>query len=1364
MYDAYAVPAKPGPIEVVQPDGTKLTIRVYGDEFAHYTTTDDGYGVFQAADGFYYYLNTSVKAKDAPARTSADIAAMRNAPNGVPWNELSARRDRRTAEMGIESYNEAIQRAFDGRQKAPDQNLKGIVILAEYQDVHFTIANPNTSFSNLLNQDGYSVNGATDSAKNYYKDNSDGLFDPSFDVYGPYRVSQNAVYYGGNNAYGDDLRPDIMVQEALQLAYADGVDFSQYVDPGTGRVRDVFVFYAGRGEADGGGANTIWPHRWPNKLYNFTVGGHRFTGYACAPELGPGNIIAGIGTFCHEFGHVITWPDFYDTDYTTNGSALTPEYYDVMASGSYNNSSRTPPTFTAVERFLLGWGAPVELTVPGNYELPHVSNNEYYIIRADDNTGDRGEYYLFETRSTSTHKWDSGMSGTRNGLFVMQIDRTNTYMDRWGNNRVNAYSAHPCARPVRASTSNEASWVFPGGGNVTTLSETSHSYFKPWNNTSHGRSLSNIAYSGGKVTFTLANSNYVPEDPIEFTVNVVNIDNMPIGGANVSLVYQTEADGSASTKKLSATNFTFSGTTTGSGAFKFDGNNTGYEDFTREGSFIASTTVGGVTHTSAIDIANGGSVTLKIGDAVSSTYDRKAWHGNYSTPFKYANDGQMIIGSRFAHSDFSTKNRIEIKGADYHLSSAANVELLIYNGYGTGDPAYTIPVSNVISGNTSYVDLTSYNIVLDPGAEIVLAYKLTGYDTYPASSDATSSAKGGLVKSTANGSWSTAGANWLIGLYYEEMKPTGITFDNATMNAFVGDMPTVSYNLIPEGSYTNLEWTSSDVNILTINKSTGVIKALRPGIATVTASSADFTGTATCEITVTPEIDGGLAVVVDNNEKTAKVSWTALADRTNWTVRWRALGSTGAYSRQDVGRATSYTITGLEWDTSYEVMVLNKRGDDLIWGETATTFRCEKATATGVTLTDETLDLVMGDMRQVGYQFIPEDGVAQLLWSSSDESVFRVGTDGTVKAIGPGTATLTAYSDDFEGTATCEITITPEIEGLVIDVNNFERTAAATWTPLVEREKWTVRWKINGGDFIASEVTEPGIVFTEIPLGARYEIFISGARADGQIWAETVGAFEGSDKPAAESVILSDTEIELFENQTHELTATTEPAEVFNSEIVWSSSDESVAIVDQNGLVTAVGAGTAVITATLVEGGISADCQVMVVREIAPITSVTVYQNDGEFHWNGSSHQGSYIVELFRGSTLVKSIATEGTYAYAALLAPATEYRLVVSTVREDGGSNSESFTFTTPALAEKFAYMNIKGTYTATEQVPLRVVDIQSAATSVSWKIGSATVNVEALSENAPVAELAAGRHEITATVVSTAGTEVITKIVNVQ
>ena len=145
------------------------------------------------------------------------------------------------------------------------------------------------------------------------------------------------------------------------------------------QIDKVFVYYAGYNQAEGGGASTIWPHR-SYIVTKVEFDGVRLGDYACTSELrsNAGGDMCGIGTFVHEFGHVLSLPDLYSTNYAgheTLGS------WDVMDNGSYNNMGRTPPTYSAYERFYLGWLEPKQLMRDAKCELEPLSiSNSAYLV------------------------------------------------------------------------------------------------------------------------------------------------------------------------------------------------------------------------------------------------------------------------------------------------------------------------------------------------------------------------------------------------------------------------------------------------------------------------------------------------------------------------------------------------------------------------------------------------------------------------------------------------------------------------------------------------------------------------------------------------------------------------------------------------------------------------------------------------------------------------------------------------------------------------------------------------------------------------------------------------------------------------
>ena len=197
--------------------------------------------------------------------------------------------------------------------------------------------------------------------------------------------------------------------------------------------------------------------------------------YACTSELrgASGSTMAGIGTYCHEFGHVLGLPDFYDTDGDDNGWARGLGSFSLMSGGNYNNYGRTPPYLNIEERNLLGWynGSPSVLEEGGQYSLEPVTRNACYIRE----TITENEYFLFEYRQQKG--WDEYLPDS--GMLIYHVDKSNNLVggieagERWRNwNGINAYADHQCFDLIEAvfpesAVRYEDEVPFPGSTNNT---------------------------------------------------------------------------------------------------------------------------------------------------------------------------------------------------------------------------------------------------------------------------------------------------------------------------------------------------------------------------------------------------------------------------------------------------------------------------------------------------------------------------------------------------------------------------------------------------------------------------------------------------------------------------------------------------------------------------------------------------------------------------------------------------------------------------------------------------------------------------------------------------------------------------------
>lgn len=389
---ANAVPAKPGQWRKISlADGTSVRVLLAGDEFMKYYVAEDGtrYVPESAESSIYVPL----------------------VEDGLSTKRRKAMAKRRMAKRKIGTVDQSIYRG----------KKKGLVILVNFQDVKFQDSHDLSLYKDVLNAEHYKENGCVGSVKDYFRDQSNGAFELDFDVVGPCTLSKNMSYYGKNDSNGDDIHPGEMVAEACLWAHEHGVNFADYDWNGDGNVNQVFVLYAGLGEADGGSESSVWPHMFALSEGDYgktlSLDGVTVDTYACSSELNGDSEFCGIGTFCHEFSHCMGFPDLYDTDYK---GWYGMGFFDLMCSGSYNGNGFVPAGYSAYEKNECGWITLHDVTNITEAQKveglkPISEYGDAYILK---NKAHEDEYYIVENRQQTG--WDAGLEGA--GVMVTYVD------------------------------------------------------------------------------------------------------------------------------------------------------------------------------------------------------------------------------------------------------------------------------------------------------------------------------------------------------------------------------------------------------------------------------------------------------------------------------------------------------------------------------------------------------------------------------------------------------------------------------------------------------------------------------------------------------------------------------------------------------------------------------------------------------------------------------------------------------------------------------------------------------------------------------------------------------------------------------
>lgn len=298
------------------------------------------------------------------------------------------------------SNNQKSNRSSTGRY-APLPTIgqnKILTVLVQFADVKFqNETNIKQNVINMMSNPNYSpVYGARGCVKDYYLDASYNQLEILSTVIGPYTVSNNLAYYGDTIGNKNDIRPQELATEVMNMIKND-IDVRQFDNNNDGWVECIHIYYAGLGQnINVAPAEAIWPHQ--GDLDEDVYGnGVKMNRYIMTPEL-RWMEYNGIGVICHELGHILGAPDFYDINYDTNGKYNGTGFWDLMGSGDKNNTNHSPAMPNPyIKTEIYGWTNAIELS----------GNNKLYTLRPSEldknsiyklSTSTSGEYYLLENR------------------------------------------------------------------------------------------------------------------------------------------------------------------------------------------------------------------------------------------------------------------------------------------------------------------------------------------------------------------------------------------------------------------------------------------------------------------------------------------------------------------------------------------------------------------------------------------------------------------------------------------------------------------------------------------------------------------------------------------------------------------------------------------------------------------------------------------------------------------------------------------------------------------------------------------------------------------------------------------------------
>lgn len=683
----FAVPALPGIWRnITLEDGTTVYAQLKGDETVNFYEDKEGNIYMANEDGTY-------------SLTSADTFKKKASKRRAKFSAISHTSSKRVAGVGNK---------FFGSKRC-------LILLAEFPNKKFKDGHDNAFYTDMMNKEGFSTSdGFVGSVKDYFLAQSDGRFDLTFDVKGPYMMPSNYEYYGNNY---EEKTVDV-VNECLKQAHNEGVNMAQYDWYNSGDVDLVYVLYAGYGQATSTDKSSIWPHASRRTTAFAEYDGKKLKQYACSNEIDQikdnnpnANLISGIGTICHEFSHCLGFPDYYDVDYS---GAYGMGSWDIMSSGSYNENSFRPANYTAYEKWVAGWLTPVELGSEDkqidNVKPTSQGGNAYIMY----NDAHRNEFYIMENRQRTG--WDAALAA--NGLLITHVDYDE---DVWNMNKPNDDPGHQRCTIAPAdgtlSKYTEQGDCFPYGSRNKFVYTSSPKPFLYNQNTdgtfmlTHG--LTDIKRnSDGTVSFMFL-SNTKPAEPTTKTETVMHESFDKCKGRG--------GMGAWGSQTSSAFNTDLKGWTLGLDAHAYGGNKCalfGQKNYNP--TFTSpSFTLNGDKATITINVApfaNDKGTTLKVnlGDKLEKEFTMKKSQWNTFTiettlngTFKLSFTAQDEV-SRLWFDDLLIEQTVTLTGIENVVTDKANVRpadnrIFTVNGVYVGTDASSLPKGIYIMNGKKFV-------------------------------------------------------------------------------------------------------------------------------------------------------------------------------------------------------------------------------------------------------------------------------------------------------------------------------------------------------------------------------------------------------------------------------------------------------------------------------------------------------------------------------------------------------------------------------------------------------------------------------------------------------------------------------------
>ncbi len=422
-----------------------------------------------------------------------------------------------------------------------------------------------------------------------------------------------------------------------------------------------------------------------------------------------------------------------------------------------------------------------------------------------------------------------------------------------------------------------------------------------------------------------------------------------------------------------------------------------------------------------------------------------------------------------------------------------------------------------------------------------------------------------------------------------------------------GDTVTFTYTITPsDATVQDVKWSSSDESVIKVDAD-GTAVVLKNGVATITVTTVDGEKTASAKILASPLLVSSLSLDVTSltlaaGEEGKLVATVAPENATNKELSWKSL--TTSVATVDAEGNVKAVKPG-----TAKIRVSTTDGSKLN-AECEVTVTKAKVAVTGVSLDNTLLLISVGESRKLSATVKPSGATnKEVSWTSNNESVATVDSNGNVKGLKEGSATITVTTKDGSKTATCKVTVSKPVSTIAVTGVSLNKTSlsltvgesqslSATVSPSNASDK-SVSWKSSN----TSVATVDGSGNVKAVKAGTAKVTVT--TKDGSKTA-TCNVTVKSSSVAVTSISLNKKDLYLSEGESEKLIVTFNPSDATNKEVTWESDTPSKATVDNNGNVKAVKAGTATITVTTKDGSRIARCLVHVSAAVINVTGVSV--------------------------------------------------------------------------------------------------------------------------------------------------------------